>query len=96
MNTSASPVFMDGRVKPDHDGEKVVRERIIAHPTLLILRCERQRASKDVRPSPQAGRRARRAWAMVPSSSQSNSPPTGTPRASMEMVTPQGARRSAR
>jgi hypothetical protein len=22
MNTLANPVFMDGRVKPDHDGER--------------------------------------------------------------------------
>ncbi|GEM_PF-5526552 len=25
MHTEASPVFMDGRVKPDHDGRGVVR-----------------------------------------------------------------------
>ncbi len=43
-----------------------------------------------------AGLRALSACAIVPSSSQSRSPPTGTPRASMVTDTPLGARRSAR
>ena len=44
----------------------------------------------------QAGLRALRAWAMVPSSSQSSSPPTGTPLASMVTVTLRLLNRSAR
>ena len=44
----------------------------------------------------QAGRRARRAWARVPSSSQSSSPPTGTPRASRVTSAPDPDSRSAR
>lgn len=43
----------------------------------------------------QAGRRCRRAWMMVPSSSQSSSPPTGTPRAREVISTPEPASRSA-
>ena len=34
------------------------------------------------------------AWAMVPSSSQSSSPPTGTPRARLVTCTCRGVRRS--
>lgn len=41
----------------------------------------RPRQASGWRDTPQAGRRARIAWTMVPSSSQSRSPPTGTPRA---------------
>ncbi len=47
------------------------------------------------RPYP-AGRRARRAWTIVPSSSQSSSPPTGTPRANEVSSTPVSFSRSAR
>ena len=44
----------------------------------------------------QAGRRALSAWAIVPSSSQSRSPPTGTPLASMVTGTLVATSRSAR
>ncbi len=47
------------------------------------------------RPYP-AGSRALNAWTMVPSSSQSSSPPTGTPRASEVISTPVSFSRSAR
>ncbi len=45
--------------------------------------------------APYVGRLARIAWMMVPSSSQSRSPPTGTPRASEVTLTPAFASRSA-
>ncbi len=60
----------------------------------LTLQSSSERRYRPCRP--QAGRRARKAWAMVPSSSQSNSPPTGTPRAREVTETPEGFNRSIR
>ena len=57
------------------------------HPA--CVRIGRRRVSTYV------GRRWRMAWMMVPSSSQSSSPPTGTPRAREVISTPVPARRSA-
>ena len=80
----------------DGGGEKGDEQR--GHGPSVSRVCPRgNRSARELRPflTYQVGRRCRMAWMMVPSSSQSSSPPTGTPRASEVISTPEPARRSA-
>lgn len=66
--------------KPDLDRETLL-PMAADQPVGGPLRARQARECRERYTPPQAGRRARIAWTMVPSSSQSRSPPTGTPRA---------------